>query len=291
MLHDLTVSLQSRIAKNGDVKLHYWAAGSGPPIVFLHGFPDHSLGWRGQLEALAPRYRVIAPDLRGFGKSDAPSGVAHYTLPHLVNDVLAVLSEESINQAAIVGHDWGATIAWWLALRAPRAVRHLVVLSTPHPRPYLRAIGDPANAEIVRYIRRFQKAGAAGALDLDELSSWVVSPEDRRALRQALGGSSPEAMLNYYKANVPSGPVPEMGPQPLIKAPTLIMFGTADPYVPVGAYDGAFREVENVTALVAIPGVGHFIHHEAADFVTEQIEAWLVRPPSAYRRRPAQLEK
>ena len=286
----MSVPLQSRAAENGGVKLHYLAAGSGPPVVFLHGIPDHALGWRRQLESLAPRYRVIAPDLRGFGQSDAPAGVAHYTLPHLINDVLAVLAEENISQAAIVGHDWGATIAWWLAMRSPRTVRHLVALSAPHPRPYLRAFGDPANADMVRYVRRFQKAGAAATLDLDELSGWVVSPEDRSALRQALA-SRPDAMLNYYKANIPAGPVPDMGPQPLVKAPTLIMFGAADPYVPVGAYDGSFREVENVTALVAIPGAGHFLHHEAADFVTEQIDAWISRPPSGYRLRPAvQLE-
>ena len=284
-VRDWTVEplIESRTARNADIELHYKAAGSGPPIVFLHGFPDHSLGWRHQIEALSGRYRVLAPDLRGFGKSSAPGGVAHYALPHLVNDVLAILEAEKLSQAAIVGHDWGATIAWWLAIRAPKIVRHLVILSTPHPRHYLRAIADPANAQTVRYIRRFQNRNAAETIDLEELTEWVADPQDRIVLREMLG-SNLEAMLNYYRANIPLGHVPELGPLPLVKAPTLVLFGTDDPYVPIAAYDGVFQEVENVAALVSIPGAGHFIHHDAAAFVTDQIDAWIARPPSAYRR-------
>ena len=284
---DLTVPLESRTAINGGVKLHYKTAGSGPPILFLHGLPDHALGWRRQLGALAATHQVIAPDLRGFGQSGAPAGIACYALPLLVNDVLAVLAAEKLAQASVVGHDWGATIAWWLAMRVPRAVRHLVVLSAPHPRHYLRAFDDPANAEMVRYIRRFQQPDAV-ALTTDEMSNWVADPGDRQALKDALGGSGPQAMLNYYKANIPAGRVSDLGPLPPVRAPTLALFGTADPYVPLAAYDGTFREVDNVCSLVAIPGAGHFIHHEAADFVNEQIEAWVSRPPSAYRKSARQ---
>ncbi|TIT71261.1 MAG: alpha/beta hydrolase, partial [Mesorhizobium sp.] len=82
-------------------------------------------------------------------------------LPSLVGDVLSVLVAEQLSQASIVGHDWGGTIAWWLAMRVPQAVRHLVVLSAPHPRNYLRAIADPANAGYFGYMRRFQEAGMA----------------------------------------------------------------------------------------------------------------------------------
>ncbi len=274
---------ESRIAVNGNVRLHYTAAGSGPPIVFLHGFPDHGMGWRRQMEALCGRYRVIAPDLRGFGKSDAPQGYGNYVLTNLINDVLAVLAAEKLNQAAIVGHDWGGIIAWWLAIRVPQVVRHLVLLSTPHPRNHLRAIADPANAEITGYIRRFQVPGAAQMLDIDDLATWVTDPQDRQSLVDSLKRSDPEAMLGYYRANIPLGRVPDIGQLPLVKAPTLVLFGTDDPYVPASAFDGTFREVDNVTALVALPGAGHFIHHKAAKFVTEQIEAWVGRAPSSFR--------
>jgi len=280
----LDTTFESRFASSGNIKLHYIAAGSGPPIVFLHGFPDHGLGWRRQIEALRGNFRVLAPDLRGFGLSDRPRGHAHYALlPHLVEDVLSVLVAEQLSQASIVGHDWGGTIAWWLAMRVPQAVRHLVVLSTPHPRNYLRAIVDPANAGYFAYMRLFQEAGAAGMPPPEELAGWVADEADRQALAASLRQSDPEAMLGYYRANVPLGRVPDIGQLPLVRAPTLAMFGTHDPYVPASAFDGTFREVDNVTSVVAIPGAGHFIHHQAAGFVTREIENWVSRPPSSFR--------
>ncbi|PBB79621.1 alpha/beta hydrolase [Mesorhizobium sp. WSM3879] len=275
---------ESKFASNGKIKLHYVAAGSGPPIVFLHGFPDHGLGWRRQLEALCGNFRVLAPDLRGFGRSDAPRGHAHYALlPNLVEDVLSVLVAEQLSQASIVGHDWGGTIAWWLAMRVPQAVRHLVVLATPHPRNYLRAIVDPANARYFAYMRLFQEVGAAALPAPDELAAWVADESDRQALSASLRHSDPEAMLGYYRANIPLGRVPDIGQLPLVKAPTLVMFGAQDPYVPASAFDGTFREVDNVTSLLALPGAGHFIHHQAAAFVTREIEGWVSRPPSSFR--------
>lgn len=276
---------ESKFASNGNIKLHYIAAGSGPPIVFLHGFPDHGLGWRRQLDALSGNFRVLAPDLRGFGRSDAPRGHANYALlPSLVGDVLSVLVAEQLSQASIVGHDWGGTIAWWLAMRVPQAVRHLVVLSAPHPRNYLRAIADPANAGYFGYMRRFQEAGMAAMPGREELAAWVADADDRHSLMVSLERSDPEAILGYYRANIPLGRVPDIGQLPLVKAPTLVLFGTDDPYVPSAAFDGTFREVDNVTSLVALPGAGHFIHHHAAAVVNREIEAWVARPPSSYRR-------
>jgi len=275
---------ESRFAANGSVKLHYIAAGSGPPIVFLHGFPDHGFGWRRQIEALQGRFRVVAPDLRGFGRSDAPQGHANYALmPYLIEDVLAVLVAEGISQATFVGHDWGGMIAWWLAMRVPQAVRRLVLLSAPHPRHYLRAISDPANAGTIDYIRRFQGVGDAALPTAEELAAWVVDDAEKLALVGSLQRSHPEAMLGYYRANIPLGKVPDIGPLPLVRAPTLVLFGADDPYIPAGAYDGTFREVDNVTSLVAIPGTGHFIHHQAAGFVTREIDAWASAPPSSFR--------
>ena len=276
-------AFESRFASNGNIKLHYIAAGSGPPIVFLHGSPDHGLGWRRQIEALRANFRVLAPDLRGFGLSDVPTGHAHYALlPHLVEDVLSILVEEQLSQASIVGHDWGGTIAWWLAMRVPQAVRHLVVLSAPHPRNYLRAIADPANARYFAYVRAFQEVGAAALPAPAELAAWVADEADRQALVASLQRSSPEAMLGYYRANIPLGRVPDIGQLPLVKAPTLVMFGANDPYVPASAFDGTFREVDNICSTVAIPNAGHFIHHQAAGFVTREIEGWVSRPPSSF---------
>jgi len=158
-----------------------------------------------------------------------------------------------------------------------------VLLSSPHPRNYLRAFADPANAPLVDYVRRFQMPGAAAALNVEELSFWVDDPEDRKALLEALSRSDPEAMLGFYKANIPPANATDIGPLPLVRAPTLALFGTDDPYVPASAFDGTFREVDNVSSVLALPGAGHFIHHQAAAFVTREIEAWVAQPPSNFR--------
>ncbi|MEY9847947.1 alpha/beta fold hydrolase [Streptacidiphilus sp. MAP5-3] len=117
--------------------LHYAAAGpaDGPLVVLLHGFPECWYSWRHQLPALAAEgYRVVAPDQRGFARSDAPEAVEAYTLPHLVGDVVALVRELGAQRFAVVGHDWGAPVAWLTAQLRPDLVRGVVGLSVP-PQP------------------------------------------------------------------------------------------------------------------------------------------------------------
>src|SRR5512135_583981 len=104
-----------RIAANG-IALNVVETGSGPVILLLHGFPDSAALWRHQIPALTDAgYRVVAPDLRGFGESDRPDGVANYAMPTLVGDVLGVLDALGVAHAAVVGHDWGAALGWAMA--------------------------------------------------------------------------------------------------------------------------------------------------------------------------------
>ena len=114
--------------------------GEGPPVLLIHGFPDSHRLWRHQVPALvAAGKRVIAPDLRGFGESQQPNEVADYALRHSIADMLAVLDALEIERAQVVGHDWGAAVAWGLAAFAPERVERLVVLSVGHP----RALAEP----------------------------------------------------------------------------------------------------------------------------------------------------
>lgn len=281
----MSIRFERRVAQLGDVQISYIVAGSGPPLLFLHGFPDHAYGWRRQIEALSRDFLVLAPDLRGIGASSAPAGVDHYRLNHLVADVLGVMAAEGLNQASVVGHDWGATIAWWLAIRLPQALRHLVILSTPHPRHYLDAFTDPANVEMLEYIHGFRAPGAAAGLDIDKLSAWVSDAADRDALRATLNQSNLECMLNYYRANLPATHMVDLGPLPFVRAPTLVIYGKQDPFVPVSAFQYTHLELDVVGSVIAIPDAGHFIHHECADFVSSQIRDWVSRPPNYYRAR------
>ena len=122
-----------RVDVNG-VGIEYEVTGDGPPVVLLHGFPDSGRLWRHQVPALAGAgFKVIVPDMRGYGRSDKPAEVDAYTMDKLVGDVCAVIGAVGVEQAHVVGHDWGAGVAWATALRAAERVDHLVAMSVGHP--------------------------------------------------------------------------------------------------------------------------------------------------------------
>ena len=117
----------------GDISLHVEDQGSGTPVILIHGWPDSSRLWRHQIPVLvANGFRAIAPDMRGFGRSDRPEPVAAYSLQNAVADVVGILDELKISAVDVVGHDWGAGVAWLAATLYPDRVKRLVVLSVPH---------------------------------------------------------------------------------------------------------------------------------------------------------------
>src|SRR3954471_6191509 len=122
-----------RVDANG-TGIEVEVTGEGRPVVLLHGFPDSGRLWRNQVPALADAgFQVIVPDLRGYGKSDKPDDVESYAIPFLAGDVLAVLDHLGVDKAHVVGHDWGAALAWAIGSLAPDRVDHLVALSVGHP--------------------------------------------------------------------------------------------------------------------------------------------------------------
>ena len=124
----------SNVLRVNGISLHVEDHGSGKPVLLLHGWPDSSYLWRHQIPFLvANGFRAIAPDLRGFGRSDRPEGVAAYSLLNAVADAVGLLDALGIDAADIVAHDWGAGVAWLTAIAYPNRVRRLVVLSVPHP--------------------------------------------------------------------------------------------------------------------------------------------------------------
>src|SRR5262245_2428368 len=127
-----------RVMADG-VGIEFEVTGEGRPVVLLHGFPDTGRLWRHQVPALAGAgLQVIVPDLRGYGRSSKPDAVEAYSLPLLAGDVLAILSELNIAKAHMVGHDWGAALAWALASLAPGNVDHLIALSVGNPVTFRR---------------------------------------------------------------------------------------------------------------------------------------------------------
>jgi len=183
---EVAVKIEHRHVQLEGIRYHYAEAGSGPLVLLLHGFPELWYSWRHQLVALAAAgYRAVAPDLRGFGESEVPEQVEAYSLLHHAADVRALIAACSSEGAVVVGHDWGANLAWCLALQSPELVRGVVGLSIPfYPEPR-----DPAEirkfaAGRFNFVEYFQRPGAVEA-------EFQRSP--RRFLRAFLYGLSGDA--------------------------------------------------------------------------------------------------
>src|SRR3954464_11952687 len=182
-----------RVAGDG-VSLAVADEGAGPAVVLLHGFPDSSVLWRHQVRALVDAgLRVIAPDLRGFGESDRPEDVEDYRLVHAVNDLVAVLDALGVDRAHVVGHDWGAGVAWVFAALHPERVERLVAMSVGHPAAQRGTIADREKAW---YMLLFQFEGVAEELltrdDWALLREWLR--EDGDAERYVEDLSRPGAL-------------------------------------------------------------------------------------------------
>jgi pimeloyl-ACP methyl ester carboxylesterase len=223
---------EHRIPRDG-VSLHVDDHGSGKPVLLLHGWPDSSYLWRNQIPFLvANGFRAIAPDQRGFGRSDRPEGVAAYSLLNAVADLVGILDALGIDKADIVAHDWGAAVAWITAAAYPNRVRRLVVLSVPHPvAPFTLR-----QREMAWYMLFFQFEGIAEAwLQRDD---WVLFREMLRGNgdidRYISDLSRPDALkasLNWYRANV-APHLPESPRQlPPVEAPTLGIWSSNDHYL------------------------------------------------------------
>lgn len=159
-------NLVQRIIKTNGIGLNVAEQGEGPLVLLCHGFPEGWYSWRRQIEALAEAgFHVVAPDMRGYGKSDRPEAIDQYTILHLVGDLVGLLDALEAPGAVIVGHDWGATIAWTAARLRPDRFRAAAILSVPfRPRPPAPPTSlMPQTADAVFYQLYFQQPGIAEA--------------------------------------------------------------------------------------------------------------------------------
>lgn len=216
----------------GGVGLNVLDEGEGAPVLLLHGFPDSLDLWRHQVPALTGAgFRVIAPDLRGFGHSDAPEEIEAYALPVVLEDVVGILDHLEVPSVRVVGHDWGAALAWGLAALQPDRVERLVALSVGHPATFP---GSMEQRALSWYMLFFQFPEAEEALQRDD---W-------RLFREAFGSggdidryiddlSRPgrlTAGLNWYRANIsPESFVSAMSSSvPAVSCPTLGVWSSGD---------------------------------------------------------------
>lgn len=284
MAQDVWDEVEHHFANAEGVAVHYAALGpaTGPLVVMIHGFPDFWYTWRHQMRALSDRgYRVVAVDQRGYNLSDKPKGVENYSTRALVGDIAAVIKAAGRASAIVVGHDWGGWVAWNVAMRRPELAELLIVCNLPHPAGIAREVAiNPEQKKNSEYAFNFQKPGAHQAFDVERLARWVTDPAARARYVEAFGKCDFEAMLNYYKANYPTPDAPppaEPATFPKVKAPVLMLHGLEDKALLPGALNGTWNWVEKDLTIVTVPGAGHFVQQDAAQFVSNTMLDWLAR--------------
>ena len=255
---------------NDGVGIEYEVTGEGRPVVLLHGFPDSGRLWRHQVPALAEAgFKVIVPDLRGYGSSDKPGEVEAYSMHLLVADVLAVMSDAGTERCHVVGHDWGAAIAWVIATFAGDRVDHLATLSVGHPRGF-RAAGLEQR-EKSWYMLLFQFEGVAEEwLRADGWANfrrWARHPDVEEVIAELEAGSLTPG-LNYYRANIPPEsflrPPPELPP---VQAPTMGVWSSGDMALTETQMRESAASVTGPWRYERLDGPGHWMQLEAPDQV------------------------
>ena len=255
----------------GGVGIEVEVTGEGRPVVLLHGFPDSGRLWRHQVPALvAAGFRTVVPDLRGYGASDKPAEVEAYSLPYLAGDVAAVLDELGIERAHVVGHDWGAALAWGIGSLMPERVDHLVALSVGHPAAFVAA-GIPQR-EKSWYMLLFQFPGVAeewlSGDDWARFREWGHHPDADAVVADLDENGSLTPGLNYYRANIP--PESWVAPPlqlPPVQAPTMGVWSSGDFALTEVQMTGSAEHVSGPWRYERLDGPGHWMQLEAPDAV------------------------
>jgi pimeloyl-ACP methyl ester carboxylesterase len=280
------------VSANG-IRLHAVEAGTGPLVVLLHGFPEFWWAWRHQLTALADAgFRAVACDLRGYGASDKPPrGYDAMTAAADIAGLIRALGEDA---GTVVGHDWGAHVAWTTAALYPGLVRRLVVISDPHPLRWLPALAaDSRQRSASRHVARFQLPWhperwlvADDAAQVAQLLRRWAGPGhafgvDEQPYREAmLILGAPHCALEYFRWAVRSVPRSDGRrfrralKQP-IEAPALQLHGAVDTCVLPATAQGSGRYVAAAYEWRLLPDVGHFPPEECPEVVTGEILRWL----------------
>ena len=287
--------------------------GAGDKLALcLHGFPEHAISWRHQMPLLARLgYRVWAPNLRGYGGTDSPLEISAYRTRTLVEDVAALIQAAHANQTSketlLIAHDWGAALAWILAMRRPELIDRLVIMNVPHPACFARELRHFRQLRKSWYMFFFQlpllpecllgrnHAALIGKMFRSGPRNRACFPDDvievYRDNASRPGGLT--AMLNWYRAffrgrrggsassassaagaSAADSLRGESGKFPRITTPTLFLWGDADVALDFRTTQGTEAHVSDLTFRV-LPGISHWVQQEAPQAVNAMLEAWL----------------
>ncbi len=251
----------------------------GQLVLLLHGFPQTSYEWMAQLKVLARAgYRAVAPDQRGYSPGARPPDVASYNVAALVADTLGMATALGYERFHLVGHDWGAGVAWGVAGVAPERVRTLAALSTPHPAALATALADTASCQYAAsaYFDVFSAPDASLASLAQTGVSLEGVPQDALDEYFAKVWSQPEALnaaLNWYRANLADRNL--TGSIGATTVPTLYMWGTKDETFCRETAEDTANYVEAPYRFVAVEGGNHWLPESAAEVVNGALLAHL----------------
>jgi Predicted hydrolases or acyltransferases (alpha/beta hydrolase superfamily) len=257
---------------------------TGRLVILLHGFPQSSYEWRSQLTALANAgYHAVAPDQRGYSPGARPTTDDQYTIDHMVADTVAIADHFHAKKFDLVGHDWGAGVAWATAIAHPERLRSLTAVSVPHPAAYAKASENPNGEQHNKkgYIDTFVKPGVAAGLANAGFfrAAFGASATDADITQYLLVLGTPDAMnaaLAWYRANdLRTG----LGAgSPAVTVPTLFVYGTADCCLGRDAADLTQDYVTGPYTYKVLDGASHWIPEAAAADLNDLLLAHLRSP-------------
>lgn len=284
---------QIDIAANGLVfpVLH---SGTGPLVLLLHGFPDSPTSFARQIAPLAAAgWQVAVPTMRGYAPSALPAD-GDYHVVRMVEDVLAIADSLGAPRFHLVGHDWGATIAYAIAARAPERVISLAALAVPHPQRFAEALtGNPAQLARSAYLLAVQDLAMDAGILADGCAwlkarwrdwspGWAPTADDVAELERCFGQPGVAgAALSWYRQALDGTSAAGAASQALLAGPFLVptlgLVGADDGCIGADVFAGAMQPTDFPAGLTVetLAGAGHFLHREQPDAVTDRLRAWL----------------
>ncbi len=274
--------------KTNNINMHYVTQGEGQLMVLLHGFPEFWYSWRFQIKELGKYFKVVAPDLRGYNKTDKPEGVENYKINILINDILGLVKGLGEEKAIIVGHDWGGAISWEYAKCFPDNTEKLIILNCPPINVLQKAMGtNKEQARRSQYIVFFQQPEAPeqmlSASNYAGLKSTYKSMAVKKELWdketldkfvEALKLPTLSCGINYYRASF-QFPMRAKQRKLKVKCPTLVIWGEQDNALGKELTYHFPEIVEGPYTIKYIPTAGHWVQQEEPELVNKYLLEFL----------------
>jgi len=279
------------IKVNG-IQLHYMEEGQGELVILLHGFPEFWYGWRKQIPVLSKKYRVAAVDMRGYNLSDKPKGIDAYKIDVLAKDIAELIKAIGEKKAVVVGHDWGAAVAWAVASLHPEVVSKLAILNVPHPSEMKKALrnfnlaqwaksyyiflfqlpwlpesflGRDLKGFFTRAFASFAPKGKAASVTEQEIDKYVEAFSQPGVLTAA---------VNYYRATFRQIKDTSLGAGGKLKMPVLMLWGEQDKALGKELTYNTKDYCEDLE-IIYDPTSGHFIQHDNPELVNDKLMEFL----------------